>query len=209
MKFRLILAISICILPVACSPSKKSNSTNNRGKSYNYLFIIGNTADLDARVQLEKDLAAAVTAKGYSAVKSMDVFPPSLNDPKPPTKEQITDSLHSMGCDALFVMNLKKKEDLKYNPGVKVNANTPWVSGILAGSLGYRTGSEIKGVDKPGSYAYVNGFYIVCDLVDVKTQTIVYSTTSELIEYPKLNTIGKVYIASMVQQLETKKILKK
>jgi len=211
MEFSPVLAASICSLLLACSPSKKSNSANNGAKSYNHLLIIGNTADISARVQLEKDFAAAAATKGYVVVKSMDIFPPSLNDPKPPTNEQIIDSLKTKGCDVLFVVSLKKKEELKYNPGLKVNGTTPVLGDLLASSLGYvnANSSEIKSVDKPGSYSYGNGFFIACDLVDAQTQTIVYSTTSEMIEYSKLNTLGKTYITSLVEQLEAKKILRK
>ena len=107
-------------------------------------------------------------------------------------------------------MSLKKKEELKYNPGVKVNGTTPLLGGILASALGYRSaGGEIKGIDKPGAFAYQNGFHITCDLVDAKTLATVYSTTSEIIEYSNLHTLGKVYITSFLTQLETKKILTK
>lgn len=206
MKFTPNIAASICCFLLACSSAKTLDS----GKSYNHMFIFCNTADIGARVQLEKDLAAAAAAKGHKVVKSIDIFPPSLHDPKPPSAKQIMDSLAAMGSDALFVMNLKRKEDIKYNPGVKVNETTPVISNLVAGSLGYRTdGNEIKGVDKPGSFAYENGFYITGDLVDSKTQAIVYSAISEIMEYSKLNTVGKAYMTRLIEQLETKRILKK
>lgn len=211
MEFVPVLAASICSFLLACSPSKKSNNTDTGGaKSYNHLFIIGNTADVSARVQLEKDFAAAAAAKGYTVVKSMDIFLPSLKDPKPPTNERIIDSSKVMGCDVLIVMNLKKQEELKYNPGLKVNGNTQWLGSILASSLGHESaGEEIKSVNKPGSFSYGNGFFIACDLVDAQTQAVIYSTISEMIEYSKLNTAGKSYLTSLIDLLETKKVLRK
>jgi hypothetical protein len=210
MKIVSFFAAGICCFLLACSPTKNPGNTNNGVKSYNHLFIIGNTADISARVQLEKALAAAAAAKGYTVVKSIDIFLPSLSDPKPPTIEQVTDSLKATGCDALFVVNLKRKEEIKYNPGVKVNKTSTLLSDILSSSLGYHTTTnDIESVNKPGSYAYENDFYIAGDLVDAKTQVIVYSATSEIMEYSKLSTAGKDYMISLVEQLETKKMLRK
>ncbi|HEY0678545.1 MAG TPA: hypothetical protein VGD17_09675 [Chitinophagaceae bacterium] len=179
--------------------------------SYNKLFILGNTADIGARVQMEKDLSAAAIAKGYTVVKGIDIFPPSLKDPKPPTTEQILDSLKATGCNALIVVNLKRKEDLKYTRGVNVKGTTPMLSGIIASSLGYRNtnAEEIKDVNKPGSFAYQDGFFITSDLVDASTQIVVHSNISDMIEYSKLNTLGKEYFTNLIKQLEKNKMLKK
>ena len=195
---------------LACSSSKKTDKLKSEAKVYNHLFIFCNTADVGTRVKLEKDLSAVIAAKGYSVVKSTDFFPASLNDPRPPTQEQVTDSIAVTGCDALFVINFKRKEDVKYTPGVKVNENNAIITGLVAGGLGYRTdANSIKAINKPGSFAVENGFYIITDLVDAKTQKVVYSANSEIIEYAKLNTAGPEYLAFIVKQLETKKILKK
>ena len=209
MKFLPIIA-AIWTSLLACSSSKKLDTANPGGKTYNRLFIFCNTADVGARVQLEKDLSTAVAAKGYTVIKSIEIFPPSLSDPRPPTGQQITDSLQTRDCDALIVLNLKRKEDIKYNPGVKVNETNPILGNILASSLGYRTdGNDIKGVNKPSSYAIENGFHITSDLVDIKTHAAVHSGISELMEYSKLNTLGRAYLGSLIELLETKKILKK
>ena len=92
-----------------------------------------------------------------------------------------------------------------------MNGTTPVLGDLLASSLGYvnANSNETKSIDKPGSYSYGNGFFIACDLLDAQTQTIVYSTTSEMIAYSKLNTLGKAYITSLVEQLEAKKIMGK
>ncbi len=136
-----MLTACICCLQIACSGSKKLDKQQYEGRAYSHLFILGNTADIGVRVQIENDLAAAAIAKGYTVVKSINIFPTSFRDPRPPTTKQITDSLKATGCDALIVINLKRKEDLKYIPGVKVKANDGFLGGIIAGSMGYQTNS--------------------------------------------------------------------
>jgi hypothetical protein len=205
-----MLTACVCCVLLACSGSKKLDKPPYEGRSYNHLFILGNTADIGVRVQLETDLAAAAIAKGYTVVKSIDLFPTSFRDPKPPTTNQVTDSLKKSGCDALIVINLKRKEDLKYIPGVKVKANEGILGSILAGSMGYQTNStDVKGIDKPGSYSYENGFFISSDLADANSQVIVYSTASEMMEYSKLSTTGRAYLAGVIDLMEKQKVLKK
>ncbi len=174
------------------------------------MFILANTADIGAKVQLENDLSEAALAKGYPVVKSTVIFPPSFRDPRPPSIEQVMDSLKATGCDAFFVINLKRKEDLKFMPGVKVNANSGWIGGLLASSFGHQTNNaDVKEVNKPGSNAYKNSFYITGDLGDANTKVIVYSAISEMMEYDKLKTEGKVYLRGLVDMMEKQQILRK
>src|SRR5689334_15226114 len=88
-----IFSAFIFILLLSCSLGKNSTGKKDEGKTYNNLFIIANTADIEFRVRLEKELALAAESKGYKAVKSIDVIPPVLNDPKPPSNEELVNKV--------------------------------------------------------------------------------------------------------------------
>ncbi len=210
MKLARALTAGLCCFLLACTASKKPDKVTYTGRSYQQLFVFANTADIGVRVQFENDLAGAALAKGYTVVKSIAVFPPSFRDPRPPGIEQVMDSLKARGCDALFVVNLARKEDLKFQPGVKIKANDGMIGSILAGALRRNDNStDVKEVNTPGSYTYQSGFYIKSDLADASSKLVVYNAVSEMMEYAKLNTDGKLYLAGLVDLLEKQQVLRK
>ena len=90
----LSIASAFLILLASCSTTKEPggvwvNKEKIKGKSFSNIFIVVMTADLEARSVIENDLAVAAREKGYKAVKSIDVIPSSLKDPKLPEKEEI------------------------------------------------------------------------------------------------------------------------
>jgi hypothetical protein len=110
-----LLAFSVVtILLNACAPSQQStgvwiNKEKIAGKSFRNIFIVVMSDNIDARSRIENDLAEAATARGYLAVKSIDVMPPSLSDNKKPTKEEVVSKVKGTGCDAVFMASLLRK----------------------------------------------------------------------------------------------------
>src|SRR3954468_19960798 len=82
------------------------NKEKMAGKSYHKIFFVILTADIQARVALENELAAAAVKRGYEAVKSNEVIAFSLKDPKAPSKEEVVAKVKESGCDAVFVASL-------------------------------------------------------------------------------------------------------
>jgi len=116
----------------ACSSSKKPagvwvNKEKIKDKTYKKMFIVVMTADVEARSTVETDLAAAAVAKGYEAVKSIDVLPVDLKDPKMPPKDDLVNKVKETGCDAVLVAALLKKEEaVSFEPGVTTYSILPY-----------------------------------------------------------------------------------
>src|SRR5215510_3063885 len=115
---RVLLIVSITLFIVSCSSSKQTTNTGVwvnkdkiQGKTFDSIFIVVMTANIEARVKLENDLAAAAKKKGYYAVKSMDIIPPSLSNPAAPKKEEIVSKVKGTGCDAVFIASMLKQEE--------------------------------------------------------------------------------------------------
>src|SRR3982751_2065509 len=106
-KVHLLSIIIIGLFFAGCSSTKSTgvwvNKEKVQGKSFQNLFIVVMTADIEARVTVENDLANAAIAKGYKAVKSYEVMKPSLKDPKNPSKEEIISKVKESGCDGVLV----------------------------------------------------------------------------------------------------------
>ena len=132
MKFIPVFSVIILSLLLSCSSAKNSSTKKNGEKSYNKLFIIANTADIQARVRLEKELAAAAALKGYQSVKSIDVIPPLLSDPRPPSQEELVNKVNATGCDALcIVYYLRNGDEVRHTPGVNFKARNLCFRGWL------------------------------------------------------------------------------
>ena len=125
----------------ACSSSKKStgvwvNKEKPKDKKYQKIFFIVMTADVEARSVIETDLAKAAASKGFQVVKSIDVLPPVLSDPKKmPTKDEVVSKVKETGCDAVFIASLlRKEEEIYYEPGTTTYSIRPYYtyySGLL------------------------------------------------------------------------------
>ena len=128
---KLLLTCIVGILLFSCKSSKETagvwvNEKKTPQKTYSKLFIIVLTADIQSRVRLESDLAAVAKSRGLDVVKSLDVLPFSLDNPKLPTKEEVISKVKESGSDAVFVASLlRKEEDLRYVEGKEAYSIMP------------------------------------------------------------------------------------
>ena len=114
MKQNLFTFLIITFILQACSSPKETtgvwvNKEKIQGKSFNKLFIVVMTADPEARSTVEGDLVAIAKSRGHEAIKSIDLIPVVLSDPKLPTKDEVVAKVKESGCDAVFVGTILKK----------------------------------------------------------------------------------------------------
>ena len=218
MKFiHIIFSAFILSILLSCLSTKNSTGKKNEGKSYNKLFIIANTADIEVRVRLEKELAAAAESKGHMTVKSIDVIPPLLSDPKPPSKEELVNKVKATGCDALCIVYfLRNGEEVRYTPGVNFKGTEPILSGLvgmLLGNKNYNNNIDDakykKSISEPGFYTKEKGFYLLSELFDAASVENIYSERSEFFDDTNLTLFSRGYMTNLVKHLEAEKILKK
>jgi len=215
MKSHLILVASfaLSILITACKSSKEStgvwvNTEKAKGKSFTKVMIVMVTADVQARVAIENDLAAAATQRKYNVVKSIDVAPADIKDPKPPTKDEIVKKVKETGCDAVFVASLlKKDEDMHYKQGGQTYSKMPYESwnGSLTGYYTYWYPS----VSTPSYYTHDQTYFMQSNLYDAASEEIMWSAQSKIFNPSSLKSFSKTYTTTLLKQLEKEKLLKK
>lgn len=209
----LSIAIAGLIFLASCSSSKEPvgvwvNTEKIQGKSFSNIFIVVMTADIEARSVIENDLAAAAVAKGYKAVKSIDVLPPSLNDPKLPSKEDVINKVIENNCDAIFVAALLKKEDsLHYTPSkTKYAPNTHVAS--YGNFYGYYSNYS-SALSTNAYYTVEKKYFIQSNLYDVATKEIMWSVQSKIFDPASLKDFSRIYTGSLILKLEKSTILQK
>ena len=159
-KVLVLIRFGFAFLLTSCSSSKKPVVTP--AKSFQKIFLVSTTTDIQARVRLENELTLVAAKNGYSTVKSLDVIPFSLNEPKVPTKEEIDKKAKENGCDAVFILSiLRKEEAITFNKGTNTKANSQFLAGLMGMALekkgDYRTQGNIKeipAVSIPGQYTH-------------------------------------------------------
>ena len=175
-------------------------------KSFDSVFIVVMTADVEARAMLENDLAIAATTRGYKAVKSIDVMPASLSDPKAPSREEITGKIKETGCDAVLVAALLKQEEaVNHNPGTTKGTLTPYYQQTY---YGYYSNSHAS-VHTAGYYSQEKTYYMQTNLYDAASEELMWTVQSTIFNPASLPKFSKSYTSTLVSQLAKQKVLKK
>lgn len=206
----LAILIVAGLMFTACSSGKEStgvwvNKDKIQGKSFHKVFIVVMTADIQARVRVENDLAAAAIAKGYEAVKSVEAIPPVLSDPKLPTKDEVVSKVKSSGCDAVFVASLlDKNESVHYTPGKTAYSTLPYYTYYP----GYYS-NWYPSVSTPSYYSHDKKYFMLSNLYDAASEEIMWSVQSEIFNPETLEKFSRTYTTSLIKQLEKEKMLKK
>jgi hypothetical protein len=212
-KMYAVAAAAVILLLNACAPSVQSdgvwvNKDKIQGKSFKKIFIVVMSDNIEARSRLETDLADAATARGYEAVKSMDVMPPSLTDNKKPTKEDVVSKVKGSGCDAVFMASLlRKEENVHYVPGTTAYTMMPYYT-WSGNYFGYYN-NWYPTVHNPGYYQKEKSYFMQSNLYDAATEELMWSVQSEVFNPSSLNNFSKSYMNTLVKQLTRQNLLKK
>lgn len=208
-----VVAFSLITIIHSCSSSSQLtgvwvNKEKMENKSYKKIFIIAQTADIQARKAVEEALASKAKDKGFEAVTSISVIVPSLSNPEMPSKELIIEGVKSSGCDAAFIVTmLKKEENVRYTPGTTVYAPLPY----------YRWNSNMfnyydywrPAVSTPGYYSSNQNYFLQSNLYDAASEELMISVQSELFNPESLQSFTKDYVKDLVSKLQKEGFLKK
>jgi hypothetical protein len=198
----------------ACSSSKKAatgvwvNEEKAKGKSFNKIFILVMTADIEARSVVESDLAAAAVAKGYTAIKSVEVMPPMLSNPQVPSKEEVVSKVKGSGCDGILIASLlKQDEDIRHVPGSTSYSIRPDYSWHWD-YYGYYN-HYYPSVSTPSYYSNDKTYFMQSNMYDVASEEIMVAVQSQIFNPSSLKRFSKSYTSTLFEQLETAGLLKK
>ena len=216
-KAHVLILLTIAFFLANCSSPKNTsgvsvNKQKLNGRAFHKIFIEVATLDIQIRLRLENDLAATLIGEGYAAVKSLDMIPFSLKEPRLPTKEEIELKVKESGCDAILIVALLRKgESLEYTPGTVTNANSQFLAGIL-GDILKRGGNinPVPAVNIPGAFVYDDmNFILQSNLYDVPAEELMFSVQSGNIDMSSLDKISKNYSTTLIAQLQKEKLLKR
>ena len=208
-----LAAIMIAIIFATCSAPKEStdvwiNKEKIKGKTYSNLFILVVTADIQARVKLEGDLSNVATSRGLKNVKSVDVMPFDIENPKKPTKEEVVSKVKASGCDAVFIASVLKKEDrMKYTEGR--SAYTPMTNYTPAGNYYAYYSGTYSTTSTPSYYTQDKVYIMQSNLYDAATEEKMWAVNSEVFNPSNIDAFSKSYTKTLISKLKKARLVKK
>ena len=214
MKRNHFLSLGLLVIIFAgCASSKETpgvwvNKEKIKGKSYSNFFVIVMTADIEARVKLENDIAATIISRGHKAIKSYEVLPADLKDPKPPAIDALIEKIKASDCDAVFLVSLlDKNEDVGYiEGGTQYTMRSDY---SCAGSFfGYYT-HYYSTLTSSGYYSTDKTYIMQSNLFDKASQEKMFAVKSEIFNPSSLASGSRTYISTLMKQLSKAKLLKK
>jgi len=205
--------ISVGFVFAACSSAKEStgvwvNKEKIAGKTYSNFFVIVMTADIEARVKLENEIAATIVSRGHKAIKSYEVLPADLKDPKPPAVDALIEKIKASDCDAVFVVSLLDKNDeIRYTSGGTYYTQQTYYS--WAGTFFGYYSHYYSTVSSAGYYSNDKTYFMQSNLFDKASQELMFSVQSEIFNPSSLASGSRTYISTLLKQLGKAKLLKK
>jgi len=205
--------ITIAVFFAACSSTKESTGVwvdkeKIKGKAYGNFFVVVMTADIEARVRLENEIAAKIISRGHKAIKSYEVLPADLKDPKPPAVDALIEKIKATDCDAVFVASLLDKNDeIRYTSGgtyYTMRSDYSW-----AGSFFGYYSHYYSTISTSGYYSNDKTYFMQSNLFDKASQELMFSVQSEIFNPSSLASGSRTYISTLMNQLDKAKLLKK
>jgi ABC-type Zn uptake system ZnuABC Zn-binding protein ZnuA len=208
-----LIAIIVTIFFAGCASTKEASGVwydkeKIQGKVYDNFFVIVMTADIEARVRLENDVAATIVSRGHKAIKSYEVLPADLKDPKPPAVDALIEKIKASDCDAVFVVSLLDKNDeIRYTTGgthYTMRTDYSWAGTFFGYYSHYYTT-----VSSAGYYSNDKTYFMQSNLFDKASQQLMFSVQSEIFNPSSLASGSRTYISTLLTQLDKAKLLKK
>jgi len=194
---------------IGCGASQKvtsfwDNPAQSPDRPYKSVFIVALTQDRAARNTVEADLAAAATAHGIKATRSVDVFPGTFTKETAPSKEEMLGKIRELGCDAIFTVSLlDTKSEQRYVPGTTTYAPYPHF-GYYGHFYGYY-GHMYPVVSTPGYYTTDKTYFLEGNLYDAASEEIQWSIQSTAYNPSGLSSFSKGYAELLINTLTKEK----
>jgi hypothetical protein len=212
--YRLLFVMTFLIFN-SCKPASKmritatwidKEKTSQLQKKEGKVFVAVLTQNSEVRQTLEGDLAEACKAKGLEAIQSIEVYPPVTDMQKYPPADKVLDWVRKLGCDAIFTVALvDMKSETYYVPGAgDYIPNTHYGYYTFGPYYGYAT----VAVYAPGYYESDHTYFLESNLYDAKTESLVMTMQTKLMNPESVEKESKKYTKTLVQELDHHGLLK-
>lgn len=203
-KIKLLSALVSVILLSACGSntsitgSYKDPALAGKELSYKKIFVAALTPDISTRQKVENSIAQSMMSRGYSVVKSIDIFTPDFRSNAGGKSDLVLEKIRGTNSDAILTVSLTNKEsESRYVPG----SSYPVGTYSYYGSFGGYWGNNYVMMEDPGYYTVDKTYFIETNLYDAKSEKIVWSAQSKTLNPSDIDGFLKEYKEAIGKQL--------
>lgn len=217
-----LLLSAIVLLMMGCGAVKKAttppikvtgswvNKEKAAGKSYNSVFIIVLTENLETRTVLENDLANAAAANGIKAVKSLAVFGPVVATNDTAVMNALIRKVKEKECQTILTVSLvDAKSETRYVPEKSFTYDPMMYYGAYYGTFVNYYSYSYNHVYSPGYYDTKSTYYLETNLYDVADGGILFSIQTKAMNPPEINKASTQFTGTLIDELKRNDLLKK
>ena len=213
--FSAFFLVMIIFLNNGCSSSKisiigswvdkeKIQATPNNG-----VFIVVVTQNFEARSQLENDLAAAATANGIKAVKSLAVFTPVTGVPDSIVIAALLRKVEESGCTAILTVTMiDSRSETKYHPSSSYTYQ-PYSYYPYYGNFTSYYSYAYTSFYTPGYYTTTNTYYLESNLYSFPRQELLFSIQTKAANPSEISKASHQFTETLIGELKSNGLLKK
>ncbi|WP_439880370.1 hypothetical protein ACSX1A_14545 [Pontibacter sp. MBLB2868] len=176
----LFLLLGTCLL--GCTPTTRITGTwknpDAGEKNYNKIVVAALTDNVRAREKVESDMQAQLQQRGVTAIKSINLFPPTMMSKEGPDVNLLMEKIKGEGYDAIMTVALIDEEtETRYVPGTYGYAPVTRF-GWYGRFRGYYTYWYPTLYD-PGYYTEDKIYFLETNLYDVNSENLLWSAQSQ------------------------------
>ncbi|AKD02411.1 hypothetical protein POKO110462_10575 [Pontibacter korlensis] len=174
--FAIVVAVHGCASSTRITGTWKNPEVGSR--NYEKVVIAALTDNVRARQTVETDMQAQLQQRGVEAVRSIDMFPPTVSSKGGPDVNQLLEKVQSQGYDAILTVALLDEEtETRYVPGNY--GYTPMTRygwyGRFRGYYNY----WYPTVYDPGYYTEEKVYFLETNLYDASSENLLWSAQSQ------------------------------
>lgn len=174
----------------------------------NTILVTALTGRTNARQTVETDLSNALQKKGFKAVKSMDILPPSFTTGKEPDKEALLKKIKGSAIDAILTVALiDQTTENRYVPG-NYGYQPMTRFGYYGRFWGYYA-TWYPTLYSPGYYTEEKTYFLETNLYDAHTEALLWSAQSETYNPESLQSFSKGFANVVLQEMQKNGLIQK
>lgn len=212
MIFRTVIGIAVLSTILSCSSSTRitgvwRNKSTLREINYKSYAILVLTENVVTRSVVENHMAEALEEYGKSAVRSVDVIPPSYRDQQL-RKEDLIDTLRSKGIEAIVTITILKEHTETRHRAAEID----YMPMVKFGWYGSFWGYYSHWYPRVFVQDYVvdgNVYYTEVNVYETESESLIWSAQSETYNHFDLESASEEFSKVVVKEMVKYDILEK
>jgi hypothetical protein len=208
---RLLFITAVLFFITSCSPKGTNvvsswSNENQQNTTYKKILILGVSEHNSNRAEVESAMVKRLAKKNVSAVASLSLFPPQLQD-VPVPEERMVSAIKSNNIDAVLVISLLNSKETEKVVPARTYSDPMYPMYPYYGVPYYGHYSSMhRTTHTPGYTIKTEKFYLETNFYSVKSKELVWTAQSESIDPKNIYDFAVQYSKTVVSSMSRAKL---